>query len=87
MKNLRIETSVMDAKKAYEALNDSGILSGSDALIQEASNVWVTPEYDEEEYGEYPGDEFATEQLKNFGYDIEDVFSRYGVKEYTIEVV
>lgn len=84
MKNLRLETSVRDASKAYEALHDTHM---DEALCQTASNVWETPEYDEDESGEYPGDEYAEEQLEMLLDDIEDVMKRYGVEEYELEII
>ena len=83
MKNLRIESSVREAKKVEHALRDT-FLNGS--FNQIASNVWELPEYDEDENGEYPGDEFATEQLENFKFEIEEVFKSYGIDENEVEI-
>ncbi|MBQ8969184.1 MAG: hypothetical protein IJ064_05590 [Bacteroidaceae bacterium] len=84
MKSLRIETSVRDARKANEALSDTGL---RDQFNQTSSNVWELQEYNEDEMGEYLGDEYAEEQLDDFAEEIKSVFSQYGVTEFEIEII
>ena len=86
MKRLRIETSVREAQKAYNALIDAGMFN---ELQVEASNVFVTREvedYDEEERAQGFGDEYLIEQLEDFKSELEDTFNRYGVNEYEITI-
>lgn len=83
MKNLRIESSVREAGNVERAICDTFL---SDSFNQVASNVWELPEYDEDEQGEYPGDEYATEQLEDFKLEIEEVFKRYGIDEEEVEI-
>ena len=86
MKNLRIESSVREAKKVQLALQDAGLLS-SGLFVQEASNVWVTSEYDEEEFGEVPSEEFAEEQLEDLKNDIEELFKMRKIDEVEFSII
>ncbi len=83
MKNLKIETSVREAKEADFVLREIGM---NDSFIQEASNLWVLPEYDEEEFGEYLGDDYAIECLTPIKEEIEAEFKRHGMTEFEVVI-
>ena len=83
MKNLRIESSVREAGKVETAIRDTFL---SLSFVQTASNVWELPEYDEDEQGEYPGDEYVSEQLEDFKFEIEAVFESYGIDAEEVEI-
>ena len=55
-------------------------------FVRESSNVWELKEYDEDELGEYPGDEYVTEQLEDLKNEIEEEFQRYGIDKEEVEI-
>ena len=83
MKSLRIESSVREAEKVANALRDMHIAYN---FVRESSNVWELKEYDEDELGEYPGDEYVTEQLEDLKNEIEEEFQRYGIDKGEVEI-
>lgn len=83
MKSLRIESSVREAEKVANALRDMHFACD---FVRESSNVWELKEYDEDELGEYPGDDYVTEQLEDLKYEIEEGFQRYGIDKDEVEV-
>lgn len=83
MKSLRIESSVREAENVANALRDMHIAYN---FVRESSNVWELKEYDENELGEYPGDEYVTEQLEDLKNEIEEEFQRYGIDKEEVEI-
>lgn len=66
---LRMEVSLRDCGRAFDAISDCQMLSAQ--LEQEASDVWVSGGYDEDD-------------IEMLECDLEDQMLRFGVSEYEI---